>query len=1200
MNHKKLLNLLEIVLLALMASGLADAQTLPATITVNAGVTVNSFIPVSLFGNNAAYWISNTANQAVQSKVQAAGNYFIRFPGGSSSDDFHWNGTGSFNANNYWAPSGTTYSAGFADNETYRGTSSSYGTPSHITDGTAANAWLSNVDTDFPNNQWVILDLGAGKTFSGVSIVWGTPYATTFQVQYWPTTGWPPPLSDNSSNKWITTSAGTVTSTGGTQTVNFTALSAEYVQLHLTASSAGAGGAYSIKQVYVLDGASVVSNNTSNATSQTQVEVSSTDPASSLNYTTNPPGSTDFESFMTYANAFTDPNGPPGQHAIPMITVNLGTGTAQEAASWVYYANTVKGYGIKYWQIGNETEGAWETGGPLPAQDYVRRYIEYYTAMKAVDPTIIITGPVAGSFGDTSNMYDGKSYIQDFIGMLQSKGAIADLNAIDYHWYPNYGNYTAAAALTSTASLDGYPAQLNGWLTTAGVASPTTVPVLMSEFNVDPGDENFQVQLGNGLWVADALGHFINAFGSRGYCNLWDTLNGGSGGTSITGGDLGYLNVNNDGYQYQPRATYWTIQMMTSDWAIPGDVNTHQMVKTTISGASAPASLFAAYTDYRPDGVLSLVVINKNPTDSYTTWITGLPFTPNTTANGWTFTSANYVWETATTPYHASTDTAPTTVTYTGVASSFPVTFQPYSVNVLQFTNSGQPTNTATNTPTITFTPTITYTPTITATPNYGPATLVDDFEDLTRDGTPPQRTNLWNGSWGTSAATGTTITSTIFAQYGVSPGAAGTNYAVKLTGNVPSGGWTNYQCGLSHSGTTVYNLSGAGVIGLEFWILGDGNTYRMMIDSQGVTDYDNYGINVTPPAGVWTFYQIPFTSMTRQGWGGQTGLPATYQGTDATGLQIATQSNGNFSYELDQIAFYTAAGVTPTATFTTTNTRTNTTTKTPTSTATNTATTTPTASPSSSPTSSLTATATNSPTSTLTSTSTNTITMTPTLTATPTGTWYTSTPTSTQSDTFTFTASFTPTATATYTATQTTTNTATPTVPVNTSTPTNSYTATNTPLLTFTPTWTDSPTQPPTSTWTFTPSFTWTPTPSFTPTATMTSTDTPLIIFTSTPTAAAGNLSVPYPNPSDGIEPVTFIYENVQPFDKVSVKVYTTAFRRIFKDESLNTTLGQHAYGLDWKKAGLNPANGLYYVVIFWTSGNTQTHQVMKVLIVR
>ena len=37
-----------------------------------------------------------------------------------------------------------------------------------------------------------------------------------------------------------------------------------------------------------------------------------------------------------------------------------------------------------------------------------------------------------------------------------------------------------------------------------------------------------------------------------------------------------------------------------------------------------------------------------------------------------------------------------------------PVTFQPYSITVLQFTNSGLPTNTTTPTPTITATPTIT------------------------------------------------------------------------------------------------------------------------------------------------------------------------------------------------------------------------------------------------------------------------------------------------------------------------------------------------------------------------------------------------------------------------------------------------------------------------------------------------------------
>ena len=720
--------------LALGAPGFMEAQALPATITVDAGTTVTSFIPISIFGNNTAYWISNTDNLNVQPKVQAAGNYFLRYPGGSSSDDYHWNGTGTYNSSGYWVPDNTNYSTGFPDNETYRGTTSSYGTPSLITDGNSSTAWLSNVDTDFPNQQWAELNLTTAAYVNAVTLAWGTPYATSFQVQYWPSSGWPPPLSDNSSNQWITTSAGTITGAGGTQGVVFTGVTAQYFRVFMTASSAGAGGAYSIAEAKLYNGGTQVSVDNAASTVQTQVEVSSTDPASSQS-TTNLSWMTDFATYMNYINSFTP-------RAIPLITVNFGTGTPQEAAAWVHYANVVKGYGIHYWQIGNETEGSWETGGPIPTQDYVRRYIEYYNAMKAVDSSIIITGPVAGGFTDSSNMYDGNGVVQNFISILASKGAIADLNAIDYHWYPNYGGYSPASALASTSTLDVFPGALNGWLSGASVASPSTVPVLMSEYNVDPSDENFQVQLGNGLWVADALGHFISDFGSRGYSNLWDTLNGGTDETNAGGGDLGYLNVNNDGYQYQPRATYWAMQMMTNDWAIPGDTNTHQLVSTAISGAGAPASLFAAYSDYRPDGVFSLLVINKNPTNAYNTWITGLPFTPNGNAKGWTFNSTNYQWVTSgATPYHASPDTAPTAVTFTGVSSSFSANFQPYSITVLQFIRQTVPTATMTSTPCTdgaghTCTPTITPTPTFSPTPTATPENVGLLFPNPVKNGT--------------------------------------------------------------------------------------------------------------------------------------------------------------------------------------------------------------------------------------------------------------------------------------------------------------------------------------------------------------------------------------------------------------------------------------------------------------------------------
>ena len=289
--------------------GRGQAQTLPATITVNSGTTITSFVPISIFGNNTAYWIKNTDNVAVQSKVQAAGNYFLRYPGGSSSDDFHWNGTGAFNGNGYWVPNNTTYTAGFVAWETYRGTTSSNGAASHLTDGTSATTWLSNMDTDFPNSQWAELDLSASAYVNAVTITWGTPYATSFQIQYWPSAGWPPPLSDNTSNKWVT--IGTFGGAGGTQGVVFPGVTAQYFRILMTASSAGVSGAYAVAEATLYNSGTQVSVNGSgtNPVTQTQVEVSGTDPASYMNYTTNPPGSTDFESFMTYANSFT-PNTP--------------------------------------------------------------------------------------------------------------------------------------------------------------------------------------------------------------------------------------------------------------------------------------------------------------------------------------------------------------------------------------------------------------------------------------------------------------------------------------------------------------------------------------------------------------------------------------------------------------------------------------------------------------------------------------------------------------------------------------------------------------------------------------------------------------------------------------------------------------------------------------------------------------------------
>jgi hypothetical protein len=224
-------------------------------------------------------------------------------------------------------------------------------------------------------------------------------------------------------------------------------------------------------------------------------------------------------------------------------------------------------------------------------------------------------------------------------------------------------------------------------------------------------------------------------------------------------------------------------------------------------------------------------------------------------------------------------------------------------------------------------TPTFTNTPTITPTPYYCPVSLVDDFENQSLNGINPARENLWGGLWGTTVDSNSAIT----VKYGVAgSGADSTSYSAEISGKVAvtiSGpasaptttyGYSNYYCNLFDN-IVPFNAVNNNIIGLELWLYGDGNTYRVCVQSAGVTDNNWYGENLTPPSGQWTFYQIAFSSMQRgQGWGTQTGLPATYGGTDMTGVQIAPQNltgAATYSYRVDQVGFYCLAGMTATPT---------------------------------------------------------------------------------------------------------------------------------------------------------------------------------------------------------------------------------------------------------------------------------------------
>jgi len=88
--------------------------------------------------------------------------------------------------------------------------------------------------------------------------------------------------------------------------------------------------------------------------------------------------------------------------AAPFLTVNMSTGTAEEAADWVEYCNGTGSYyatkraenghaapyQVKYWGLGNE-EAAKEDAGTLQnPQDYIKQAWYYAKLMKLQDPSI--------------------------------------------------------------------------------------------------------------------------------------------------------------------------------------------------------------------------------------------------------------------------------------------------------------------------------------------------------------------------------------------------------------------------------------------------------------------------------------------------------------------------------------------------------------------------------------------------------------------------------------------------------------------------------------------------------------------------------------------------------------------------------------------------------------------------------------------
>ncbi|MGH7976442.1 MAG: hypothetical protein ACREC8_07245, partial [Limisphaerales bacterium] len=410
-----------------------------------------------------------------------------------------------------------------------------------------------------------------------------------------------------------------------------------------------------------------------------------------------------------------------------IITVNYGTGTPQEAAAWVAYCNAATfssvsigvdakgtnwqtaGYwaslrasaplgpddgknflrisrtaplNFKYWEIGNECYGSWETDSNAVPHDpytYAVRATNYIALMKAVDPTIevgVVSAPGEDSYANNNNhpAFNSREGVSHngwtpvMLATLNSLGVTPDF-LVD-HFYSESGSDNDQALLQASANWASDAASLRQQITDYLGSNGTNIELLATENNSDSGPEGKQsTSLVNGLYLADSLAQLMKTeFNSFIW---WDLRNGadtsGDFSASLYGwrtvGDLGVIGGLNTRYP-----TFYTFKLM-HDFVQAGD---------TVITAASDYSLLSTYAVERLNGSLTILVINKDPANTFAGQVAVAGYTP---ASSGTVYSYGIPQDNAAETGVGSPDVAHTNIS--GFGRNFSYAFPPYSATVL-------------------------------------------------------------------------------------------------------------------------------------------------------------------------------------------------------------------------------------------------------------------------------------------------------------------------------------------------------------------------------------------------------------------------------------------------------------------------------------------------------------------------------------
>jgi hypothetical protein len=564
---------------------------------------------------------------------------------------------------------------------------------SRLTDGDPASYWKSNPyltkrftkEDDALHPQWIVVDFETVQAITAIRIVWASPYARKYAVQYW---AGGDALDKQTSGLWTTFPSGEVQDgKGGTVLLKLSSLPVftRYLRIWMTDSSntCDTHGSddprncvgYAVDEIYAgnftASGEFVDLIVHAAGQNQTPTFVSSIDPWHTAGDIDQRRDQTGFDLFFT--SGITN-------HLPAMIPASLLYGTPEDAVAEVSYLEK-RGYPISYVEIGEEPDGK----KTMP-EDYAALYLQWADALHRLDPKLKLGGPIFEGVNEDIKVWpDARgrtSWMGRFIDYLKERGRLSDLAFVSFEHYPFPPCEATWADLYREPELVRHILQV--WRDD-GV--PENIPLMITESNLSWALTEPMTDLFAALWLADNAGSFLVNGGAVFYHSPIqpEPLRPGCHGWSTYGNFV----ANEKLEISQHTSQFFASRMINLEWIQHGG-GMHQLAPALSDITDDVGHLLVTvYAAKRPDGQWSLMLINKDPSNSHEVKIefddaSGLPvrrFASTVTAV--TFGAEQYVWHPQGAKSHADPDGPPATTTMS-VKSGGGFTLPRASVTVLR------------------------------------------------------------------------------------------------------------------------------------------------------------------------------------------------------------------------------------------------------------------------------------------------------------------------------------------------------------------------------------------------------------------------------------------------------------------------------------------------------------------------------------